>query len=128
MTYHIIGDTALVLPRTPHTPCEGRVTIALPYGATLYLNGHPYTATNGSVRIPTSVLKAENSVFIRSGYGSCNGESLLWDGSALTPSGFDIETVLCALVLKSEKMESRIGNHEFEIDELMEKQQSSLFS
>ena len=75
----------------------GDVTIAVPDGSTVFWNGRAFTAAAGTVTIPAACVRARNAVRIVSGGESYRCEGVCFDGTCLSPLGFDRDAVLLAL-------------------------------
>lgn len=75
----------------------GDVTIAAPDGATVFWNGKALTAESGTVTVPAACVRARNAVRIVAGGESYRCEGVGFDGTCLSPLGFDRDAVLLAL-------------------------------
>ncbi len=128
MQYVIVARRALLVDRAPASPRDGRVQVTVPVGSTLYMNGRAYAASSGTVRIPTTRLGAVNDVRLRYGGVVCDGESLLWDGTAVTPGGYDRDAVLLSAAASLSDATARIALLEDKLARLTERVESPLFS
>ena len=75
----------------------GDVTIVAPSGATVFWNGKALTAESGTVTVPAACVRARNAVRIVAGGESYRCEGVGFDGTCLSPLGFDRDAVLLSL-------------------------------
>ncbi len=126
--YYIVGDMAVCMPRKGSSAVRGRVTLSVPDGCTLYLNGRPYSSPTGQLRLPVSALRAENTVSLRCADGVHGAEGLLWDGIVLKPVGYDSEALLLAVAAAQTEAAARIAELQTTVARLVGEVETPLFS
>ncbi len=125
--YCVLGAHAHIKCRSRITPRGGHVTLGVPEGATVYVNGHPLVAPNGRAKIPLTCLSERNTVRIQYDKGLAVGESFLWDGTSLMPAGYDADTALRECVALLFDARSRIAALEATLAHLQGEVEKPLF-
>ncbi len=125
--YIVVGSAAVIKNRNPITPRGGRVTLSVPKGATVFVNGRPLVANDGRVSVSSALLREVNTVRIKDGTGSRIGESFKWDGTTLIPCGYMREEFLLELAAAVSDITHRLMCMEEKVAYLTERVETSLF-
>ncbi len=125
--YQILGTVAYIRRRETYRPRDGHITLGVPAGATVYVNGHALPASTGRVRVPKEFLHDCNTVRIKHDSGVSIGESFLWDGSSLTPRGYDNDVCLREVMTLLSSAITRISTLENILSRLQGEVESPLF-
>lgn len=97
LDYLLLGRGLGVLRSRTPLLAEGDVAVSAPEGATVFWNGKALPAVDGVATVPSACLRARNTVRIVTGTGSYRCEGVGFDGTCLTPLGFDRDALLLSL-------------------------------
>lgn len=76
---------------------EGGATVHAPACVTVYWNGVAYTVEDGIAHIPLTALRARNTVRIVTKSGSYRCEGVAYDGTCVSPLGYDKDALLLSM-------------------------------
>lgn len=97
LDYLLPGQGVGILRTRAPQLAEGGVSVHAPACVTVYWNGRAYAAEDGAAHIPSSALRARNTVRIVTKGGSYRCEGVAYDGACVSPLGYDKDALLLSM-------------------------------